>query len=66
MDDLTLRLIKQLVLRETADLAYHLMVYGREKDNVLTRDRMEAAFSTGTVTVEEVVAAFKDEITKLV
>jgi hypothetical protein len=51
--------LRKLTLDTAKDAAGNFAYYGRKEDEELSREDLEEAFSSGAVTIDDVVAAFR-------
>jgi len=55
---------KEIILNEVSDLVGNFMYYDRKEDDELPRGSIEEAIERGEITVDEICAKFRDEMSK--
>jgi hypothetical protein len=58
--------VKQIILDTVSDLVADFLYYGRKEDELLPRGVIEAAVTSGQITVDEIVEHFRAELTRRV
>lgn len=53
-----------LILDTVTDLVSDFMYYGRKDDEELPRGAIEDAIEQGEITIDEIVEAFRDKLTR--
>jgi predicted RNA-binding protein associated with RNAse of E/G family len=54
--------MKQIILDTISDLCVDFLYYDRKEDEQLSVDQLNKAVEDGTITVDEMVAKFKQEL----
>ena len=54
--------MKQIILDTISDLATAFVYYDRKEDEDLSMDQLNYAVETGEITIDEMVAKFREEL----